>query len=142
MPAHEVRLQARVRAPLEQVFAFFADHERFATLFGGRCTVIKAGDGDPHGRGSVRRIGPGPLSFDETIVTFEPQRRIEYTISRGSPLRNHLGTIEFRADGATTAVDYVIRFDGRLPGIGAPIAALLRAAWQRHSPRALAALER
>lgn len=141
MPSQEVRLHARVRAPIATVFALFADHERFATLLGGRCTRIKDGVGDPNGLGSVRRIGPGPLAFEETIVTFEPERRIEYTVTRGSPIKNHLGTIDFREDNGSTVVDYVIRFDGKLPWTGSLIASALRAAWQRNSGRVLAQLE-
>lgn len=135
-------MQARVHAPIDKVFAFFADHERFVTLLGGRCRRIKDGQGDANGLGSVRSIGPGPLAFEETIVTFEPNKRIEYTVTRGSPIKNHLGTIDFRSDGDVTVVDYVIRFDAKLPFIGAPIAALLRAAWSRSSPGVLAQLER
>ncbi|MEQ1440165.1 SRPBCC family protein [Fontimonas sp. SYSU GA230001] len=142
MPSQEVRVQARVHAPIEKVFAFFADHERFATLLGGRCTRIKDGQGDPNGLGSVRSIGPGPLAFEETIVTFEPNQRIEYTVTRGSPIKNHLGTIDFHAEDDVTVVDYVIRFDGKLPFTGPLIAAALRAAWNRSSPRVLAQLER
>jgi uncharacterized protein YndB with AHSA1/START domain len=141
MPREEVRLQARVNAPLESVFAFCADHERFVRLLGGRCRRIKEGTGDPNGVGSVRRIGSGPLAFEETIVTFEPNRRIEYTVTRGSPIKNHLGTVDFReADGATE-IDYVIRFDGKLPLIGGLLAIALRHAWARNSPRVLAQLE-
>lgn len=142
MPSQEVRVQARVHAPIGKVFAFFADHERFATLLGGRCKRIKDGQGDPNGLGSVRSIGPGPLAFEETIVTFEPNRRIEYAVTRGSPIKNHLGTIDFRAEDDITVVDYVIRFDGKLPFTGGLIAKLLRTAWNKSSPRVLAQLER
>jgi uncharacterized protein YndB with AHSA1/START domain len=138
MPQHEVRFTASLHAPRERVFAFFADHEQFVRLFGAHGQRIRAGDSEPDGLGSVRRVGPGPLSFDETIVTFERPARIEYRITRGGPLKNHLGTIDFSAEGDTTRIDYVIRFDVRIPGTGGLIAALLRRAWKTHAPQRLA----
>lgn len=139
----EVRFQTTVKAPRERVFAFLADHQKFARLFGSTCTRIKDGQGDVNGLGSVRRLGPGPLSFDETIVTFEPHRRIEYSVTRGSPIKNHLGTVDLSdAAGGGTAIDYVIRFDGKIPGTGAPIAALLRFALKANAGKALSTLER
>lgn len=141
MPSQEVHIHERVHAPIDTVFAFFADHERFGTLFGGKAKRIRDGEGDPNGLHSVRKIGPGPLGFEETIVEFEPNRRIAYTITRGGPIKHHLGTIDFSADGDVTVIDYVIRFDGKLPGIGPLVAKALSAAWKAQAPRVLARLE-
>lgn len=142
MPQHEVRIHENIDAPVEQVFAFFADHQNFARLFGGGCTRVKDGAGDVNGLGSVRRIGPGPLSFDETIVAFEPGKRIDYQITRGSPLKNHLGTLKFQSAGRSTRLDYVIRFDGKFPLIGGLVAKALAAAWRKNAPKQLARLSR
>lgn len=141
MSQHEVRQHVRINAPIDRVFNFFADHERFITLLGGRCKRIREGDSEPNGLGSIRRIGPGPLSFDETIVTFEPNQQIEYAITRGGPLRSHRGTIDFREDRGATIVDYVIRFEPKLPLSGGVIARGLKFAWKLNAPRALAKLE-
>lgn len=141
MPQYEVRLPIRVQAPVSRVFAFFADHEQFATLFGARCRRIRTGEGDPNGLGSVRRIGPGALGFDETIIGFEPDRAIDYSITRGGPLKNHLGRIRFADEGGATAVDYVIRFDARMPFTGPLLARALETAWKLNAPRVLKRLE-
>ena len=138
----EVRFQATVQAPRERVFAFLADHQKFARLFGGTCTRIKDGQGDINGLGSVRRMGPGPLAFEETIVTFVPNTRIEYTVTRGSPIKNHLGTVDLSDAGSGTAIDYVIRFEPKIAGTGGAIAALLRTALKANANKALATLER
>ncbi|HEX4895268.1 MAG TPA: SRPBCC family protein [Solimonas sp.] len=139
--SQEVRFQATVQAPRERVFAFLADHQKFARLFGGTCERVKDGQGDVNGLGSVRRMGPGPLAFEETIVTFEPASRIEYTVTRGSPIRNHLGTVDLRDAGGATAIDYVIRFEPKIPGTGGLIAAALRTALKLNARKALATLE-
>lgn len=138
MPRHEVRIHEVINAPREKVFAFLAEHEKFAALFGGRCARVKDGQGEVNGLGSVRRIGPGLLSFDETIVTFDKPSRIEYQITRGSPLKNHLGTIDLNSTGGTTEINYVIRFDGKIPFTGGLIAWLLHTAWKKNAPRKLA----
>ncbi|MGH8446772.1 MAG: SRPBCC family protein [Solimonas sp.] len=144
MPQHEVRFHEQVQAPVDQVFEFLSQHRNFAALFGGSCTVVKAGNdaAEPNGVGSVRRIGPGPLSFDEQIVVFERPHRIDYTIVRGGPLKNHLGTIVLKSTGSGTEIDYTIRFDGKLPGVGALAARALAFGWKLGARKALAKLER
>ncbi len=140
MPKHQITIQQTVRAPRERVFAVFADHARFATLFGVDSTCIKEGKLEAHGLGSVRRIGRGLTSFDETIVVFDKPRRIDYQITRSSLLKNHLGTITFRAAGDVTVVDYVITFDAKIPGLGGCMAWLIKRAWDGNGPRVLAQL--
>lgn len=139
MPQYQVRINETVDAPREKVFAFFADHEKFATLLGGSCKRVKDGKdpAEPNGLGSVRRIGPGPLAFEETIVGFDAPSLIQYSITRGSPLKNHLGTIEFSSRGSSTRVEYVIRFDTKLPFTGKLIAKALGLAWKRSAPKIL-----
>lgn len=135
-------------SPIERdaVFDFFADHERFGTLFAPpfaakpgalikRTRTAPAGD-DPNGVGSVRSAKIGPFTLlEEVIVTYEPGRCIEYTATKG-PIRNHLGRIEFSdsADGGTR-IDYRIWFDAALPGLGKLLALQLGKAlssgWKR-----------
>lgn len=141
MAQHHIRFQEIVPAAPETVFEFFADHEKFITLFGSRCVRIQEGETEPNGLGSVRRIGPGALAFEETIVAFERPRSIHYAITRGGPLKNHLGRIEFcAAPGGGTRVDYQIEFDGKLPLIGSAVKTAIQAAWQLHAHKVLARL--
>lgn len=144
MPKHELHFEETIHAPIDHVFDFLADHQNFAALFGGSCTRLRVGDDPAHanGVGSVRRIGPGLLSFDERIVVFEHPTRIDYTIIRGGPLKNHLGSIQLRSVGNDTALDYVIRFDGKLPGLGTATARALAFGWKRSARKTLAVLER
>lgn len=128
---HEIVTQTDFQAAPEVVFDYFADHEKFARLFGGSAKRVKAGSDEPDGLGSVRRIGAGPLAFEETIVVFERPLRIDYAITRGSPLKNHLGSIRFSPHGGGTRVDYSIRFESKLPLLGHLIAFALKTAYQR-----------
>ena len=139
MAQQEVVMDGEFAAPRAQVFAAFADHARFGRIMGGRFTRIRdAAGSDPNGAGSVRELrGLGP-AFEETIVTYQPPALIEYTVSRGSPIKNHLGRIEF-SDTASggTRVHYVIRFEPRVPLTGGLIAGILRGAWPKASQRVL-----
>lgn len=118
MPNQRVRFQREYEAPPRQVFALFADHERFGKLLGAPCKRIKnAPDGDdPNGVGSVRRVANGPAAFEETVLVCEPPKLIEYTVTRGGPIKNHRGRIEFNTTANNgTRVTYTIEFDPRVP---------------------------
>lgn len=128
---HRIVTETDFAASPEAVFNHFADHEKFARIFGGACVRVKDGSDEPNGLGSVRRIGPGALAFDETIVAFERPRRIDYAITRGSPLKNHLGQIRFLKTPDGTRVDYSIQFESKVPLLGYVVAAALKAAYRK-----------
>lgn len=133
-----IRIQQDFKAPLSTVFATLCDHEAFGRLTGANIRRVVDGKA-PHlnGLGSVRRIQllPG-LSFEETVVSFRPNELMEYVVSRGSPIKNHKGRLQFVDLGNRTRLDYTIEFEPRwpLPGLGVllqkaietPIAAGLR----------------
>lgn len=122
MPRHQVVIEHHFASDPATVFAFFADHEQFGRLWPGRTRRIATGQDDPNGVGSVREIRLGPVRFEETVVTFQRPHLIEYTVTRGSPIKNHHGRIEFHPEGTGCRIDYRIRFDGRFPLIGALVA--------------------
>lgn len=126
---HRIATETDFAAAPEVVFNYFSDHQKFARIFGGSCVRVKDGTDEPNGLGSVRRIGPGPLAFEETIVAFERPHRIDYAITRGGPLKNHLGEIRFLKTAGGTRVDYRIRFESRIPLLGYGVAVLLKAAY-------------
>ena len=135
MSQHSVRFTEHFDATPAKVFPYFARHETFGAMAGGPVAAklkfirrIRIGDSlkSPDGVGSVRRIGYGPLGFEETVSTSTPGKLIEYYISKGSPLKNHLGRIEFHADGDGTRVDYVITFEPKLPGTAGLLKGVLK----------------
>ncbi|HEU4701259.1 MAG TPA: SRPBCC family protein [Conexibacter sp.] len=110
------------RAPIERVFAYLAEHENLATLFGTRVERVRDGDAERNGVGSCRRLSLGPLSLEETVTGFAPNERIVYRVTKG-PVRNHEGVMAFAADdGEGTRLDYTIQFGSPVPGV-APLAA-------------------
>lgn len=135
----EIHARIRFDHPPQKVFDFFAVHENLMHVFGGKIRLSQpAPEGDnPNGLGSVRTIslGPGP-DFDERIEAFEPASRIEYTITRGSPVKNHYGTMCFSDDNGGTLLDYRIRLAGRIPGTTGLIAGIMARTLSKGLPKA------
>ncbi|MCW2498502.1 MAG: Polyketide cyclase / dehydrase and lipid transport [Frankiales bacterium] len=105
--------------PVERVYAYLAEHEHLGPLFGATITRLRDGDTSRNGAGSVRRLKVGPLpAFEETVTEAVDNTRIGYRISKGSPLRNHRGVMEFRPVGTGCHLDYRIEFDSAVPGLG------------------------
>ena len=120
MSSYTIEIDETFDVPRNRVFALFADHSRFGQMLGAPVRRIKASQGqDPNGVGSVRLIGIGPLGLKETVLSFEPNSLIEYTISSMSPIRNHVGRIRFEdTSEGLTRVNYTITFDEILPFTG------------------------
>lgn len=136
-----MHVERRFAKPPERIFAYLAEHENLADVFGARITRLRDGqDGERNGVGSVRQLRIGPLPpFEETVTEFDAPRRIVYRITRGSPLRDHLGVMTFAPsdDGGTQFV-YDIRLGSPVPGL----AAIVRASLTRTIERSLPKVER
>lgn len=107
-------------APIGEVFDFFSNHENVGALFPGETYRIKKGSDPnyPDGLGSVRRISVFPITVEETITEYIPNKLIEYRISNESPIRNHLGRMEFSELNDKTVLDYSIEFESKVPYLG------------------------
>lgn len=127
----DINIKQTFPCTIAEVFPFFSDHERFGQMVGQPISCLKEGAGDsPYGVGSVRRIGlPLGLSFEETITAFEPNHLIEYRVTKGSPVKNHCGTMRFSEREHECHLDYHIQFAPRwpIPGLGALLCAQIRA---------------
>ena len=103
-------------APVDRVYAHLSEHENLGSLFGARIERVRDGDTSRNGVGSVRRLKVGPLPwFEETVTQAVPDELVEYRITKGSPLRDHVGTMRFTPQGTGTRVDYVIAFRAVVP---------------------------
>lgn len=131
MAEQVVSILQTFNAPIARVFDWFAVHKNMDIVFpGNQHTTITPANGDnPDGLGSVRRISIGALLplLEETVDVHEAPSgekggRIEYFITKGSPLKNHRGVMLFSEQDGVTTLDYKIRFEGRVPGTGKLIA--------------------
>jgi len=140
MRAHHVQIEHEFAKPPERIFAYLSEHENLAAVFGAKVTRLRDGEGERNGVGSMRKLQIGPLPpFEETVTEFVVPERIVYEITKGSPLRGHLGVMTFVAtpSGGTRFV-YDIRIGSPIPGI----APLVRAALTRSITQALPGVER
>ena len=120
-----VSIQREFTKPVDRVFAYLSEHEHLEALFGSKVKRVRDGDdGHRNGVGSKRELKVGPLpSFDETVTEFVPNELIRYRITRGSPLRDHEGTMRFSpSPSGGTSFHYVITFGAVVPGLDQVIA--------------------
>lgn len=140
MRAHHVHIEHDFAKPPERIFAYLAEHENLAEVFGAKVTRLRDGEaGERNGVGSARKLQIGPLPpFEETVTEFVVPQRIVYRITKGSPLRGHLGTMTFAATPGGTRFVYDIRIASPIPGLAPIVCASLT----RSISRSLAGVER
>jgi hypothetical protein len=107
--------------PARKVFSFFSDHNRMGEVYPAIVRRIKDSQ-DPrncNGLGSVRLLVTFPLVFQETITQYIEPSLIEYKITFGSPVKNHVGKMNFIDLGNDRSrLDYTIEFEPRIPKTG------------------------
>jgi uncharacterized protein YndB with AHSA1/START domain len=113
--------------PVEQVFAYLAEHENLAPVFHAKIRRLNDGtDGTRNGTGSAREMRVGLLPpFVETNVEVVPNELIRYRITKGGILKDHEGALRFTSRGDGSHLDWTITFDGKAPGIGPIVKAKL-----------------
>lgn len=113
--------------PVEQLFAYLAEHENAGPVFGVKVKRLNDGtDGTRNGAGSAREMKVGPMPpFVETNVEVIPNELIRYRITKGGALKDHEGVVRFSSRGTGSHVDWTITFEGKLPGIGPIVRAKL-----------------
>jgi len=119
MGRQHIEIQQSFDAPVDTIFKLLTDHESFGKVIATKIKrVVDSPDENKNGVGSVRRIFSFPVPrFEETVITFQPNSLMEYVISKGSPVKNHTGRMEFSEQKGKTRLRYIIDFEPRLPFI-------------------------
>lgn len=117
MALQHITIKKEFNAPVETVFGAITDHEAFGDLLPGTTMtrVVDSLEENVNGLGSIRLVKMPLSDFEETVVTFEPNKRMEYTITKGSPIKNHLGRLNFSENDGKTLLDYTIQLESKLP---------------------------
>lgn len=104
--------------PVERVYAHLSEHENLEPLFGATISRMRDADTSRNGTGSVRRLRVAPLpAFEETVIDAVPNELIQYRITKGGILRDHVGTMRFSSTATGSRLHYVIEFGAVLPGL-------------------------
>ena len=117
MGRQRITINQSFNAPVETIFTILTDHQSFGEVINTKIRrVVDRQDDHKNGVGSVRRISAFPVpAFEETVLIFEPNRLMEYEISKGSPIKNHRGRMEFGDEQGRTKLMYTIEFEPKLP---------------------------
>ena len=127
MRAHWVHVEHDFTSPIQAIFGELAEHENLGPVFGAKVVRLNDGEDSRNGVGSRRQLKVGPLpAFEETVTAFTVDQRIEYRITKGSPLREHVGEMRFASlpDGGTH-LEWRIRVATDVPGLAAIVKAVL-----------------
>jgi hypothetical protein len=113
--------------PVDELFAHLSEQENLEPLFGAKIKRLSDGsDGTRNGAGASRELKVGPLpGFVETNLEVIPNELIRYRITRGGILKDHEGVMRFSPNGTGSRLDYTIDFDGKAPGVGPLVKAML-----------------
>ena len=121
MKIHKIEMHQEFNAPVSKVWADMSDHVSMGKIMGQKFTVLKKGNdpNEPNGVGSVRRINIPVFGFEETVMKAEKEKVIEYTITKGTPLNHHYGTMHFKSLGDNkSSLDYTIELGSKIPFLG------------------------
>lgn len=109
-----------IKAPIEDVFDAYTDHERLADLpMVISAEVVVPGRTEKNGLGAVRVVNGGLITLREEITAFERPHLMEYRIRESRPKSEHeLGRVEFTETPEGTTVTWTTVFGVRLPIVG------------------------
>jgi hypothetical protein len=116
MAIQTITINQAFDAPVKQVFSTLSDHEKFGKICGIDMERVVDGSTQLNGLGSVREIKIGLLpAFQETITKFIENKSIEYKITKGSPIKNHVGVLVFSETKGKTHLKYTIELESKIP---------------------------
>jgi hypothetical protein len=127
MAKYLVEVTQSYQQPVENIFNTLSDHNQLGRVLGIPVKRVINGNANINGVGSVRSMGLWPLTVEETVVAVEPNRSIDYRISRGgAPLKNHTGVLVFDKTSTGSRVIWRIKYDSSLPFVGAVVQQVLK----------------
>lgn len=118
MKIHRLEMHQEFNAPVEIIFETFSNHEQFGKMMGQPVRRVKDSTDllDVNGINSVRIIPLPLIPFEETIRKWEKPHRIEYQITKASPLAHHYGTMLFKSlPHGKSAIHYTIELGSPVP---------------------------
>lgn len=127
----KISVEQQFNAPLADVFSLLSKHDTYNQMF-WPAQVVRVQDAAepnlPDGLGSIRRLGFGAIKpLQEQITKLEENQVIEYQLIHNPLVKHHLGRLVFQAmDNQTTLVKYSIELEGKIPFLGAVVAAQLK----------------
>lgn len=131
----KVQLKQDFHCDVSTLFGLFSDHIQAGEILKMPCQVIQLSNSEhPQGVGSIRKVKAGLLpAFEETITQFIPNELIEYQVTQGGIVKDHLGRLRFKQTNNGCQLNYEIAFNSRfsVPFLGKIIASTLQSDFKR-----------
>lgn len=111
----KILIEQEFPCSVEVLFSHLEKHENIGLIANAKICRLKPSDTQhENGVNSIRRIQSFPLpSFEETIVQYIPNQLIEYTVTKGSPVKNHLGRMSFSRSDTGSHLTYSIELEAK-----------------------------
>jgi carbon monoxide dehydrogenase subunit G len=123
------RYVRQVAAPPEVVFDVLTDHRRYNEITPVRKALLeREGEPAPNGVGAIRALTVAGPPMREEVIAYERPSRFSYKILSGLPVRDHVGTVELKADGGGTEVTYAVKTTPTITLAGPVFMAVLKKA--------------
>ena len=115
-----VIMKTYIHAQIKKVWEAISDYEGYTRFKGfDLAKVLKEGDKERNGLGTVREVHCMGSKFVENIVVFEPPSLLEYKVVKCSrPLGHKIGRIELIPRGEGTEIHWLTVFWLKIPCIG------------------------
>src|SRR5215212_7841986 len=129
-----IRVERRLDAAPEAMFAIVSDHARYDRFEGIRRSELRTpGTPAPNGVGAVRRVWIGPLRFEEEVTAYEAPGRLDYVIRRVTmlPFRHAGGSVRLEPDGSGTRAVWTSSFEIPVPLAGRAMDAIFKRQLER-----------
>ena len=125
-----IKLHRVLTAPPERVYRAFLDAAaicKWLSPNGFTCQVhhLEAKVGGTYKASFTNFTSGKSHSFGGEYLELKPNELIRYRITRGGVLKNHEGLMRFSPNGTGSRLDYTIDFDGKAPGVGPLVKAML-----------------
>ena len=116
-----IRVEYVLDKPIDDVFDALTDHANYKRFTGFTDSqLLEAGHDEPNGKGALRLLVAGRMTFKERITRFERPTRMDYRIEELSPLplRHDRGEITLEPVNDKTRVVWISEGRLKIPLIG------------------------
>ncbi len=125
-------LTRAVAAPPEVVFDTITDHPSYPEFTPIRRAVLeREGEGAPNGVGAIRALHVLGPPIRERVLDYRRPERFSYEVLSGVPVKSQVGTVTIEASPAGSVIRYHLELEPLVPGTGAAVAAVAKAALGR-----------
>lgn len=113
MPLYTIKVEEVLDMPIGKAFEMLTDHESYYNYPGIKGSkLLKQGETDKNGVGAIREITLQQATLVEAIVAYEPNKLMEYRITKAKPFGMHhpLGRMEFSDHEGKTKIVWTSTF--------------------------------